>query len=40
METLIAIVGAVLSTLAVFGVWHLISSKLGSTDKDRDSTDR
>ena len=40
METLIAIVGAVLSTIAVFSVWHLISRKLGWTDKDRDSTGR
>jgi hypothetical protein len=40
VETLIAIVGAVLSTIVAFGVWHYISRKLGWTDEDRDSTDR
>lgn len=39
METLIALVEAALLTFAVFGVWSLVSRKLGRTDKDRDSTD-
>jgi hypothetical protein len=40
METLIALVEAALLTFAVFGIWYLISRKLGWTDKDKDSTDR
>lgn len=40
MDTLIAIVGSAFLTFAVFGAWHLISRKLGWTDKDEDSTDR